>query len=435
MPLNRTVLWSLTPLAALLSLQAQDAPTIDQAIRSAWQNQAGLQAGAAMVEKAKAEAEANSGLRLPSVSLQAGFQRTDEPMMAFGWKLNQARITPADFNPTVLNHPDPITGFGASLSLNQPIYVGGRIQAARKAGEAMAQAEGAAQAHRRQQVAFAVAQAYFGAQVAEQGQRWAEDTLKQAQETERFVTARVQEGLMLRSEGDRAKAFRAQAEAGLAEAKQRLASARSALRLLSGIAPEAKLATPVEAPVAEPQGEAHRSDLEALRRQVEAAHQGTRASRGTLLPEVGFNASLGTARYTWSEGGNWSSLGLGARWTFSFSDHRKLSAARAQARAAELGLKWQEAQASREVEEARRAVDTAAARLASAREAVAASESVRSVRAARHREGLLPLVEVLDAESALSGARTLLLNSQLDLRLSRAALALALGQPVEGVKE
>ena len=36
--------------------------------------------------------------------------RTNEPMQAFGIKLNQARIGVADFNPLVLNHPDPMGG-------------------------------------------------------------------------------------------------------------------------------------------------------------------------------------------------------------------------------------------------------------------------------------------------------------------------------------
>ena len=44
-------------------------------------------------------------------------------------------------------------------------------------------------------------------------------------------------------------------------------------------------------------------------------------------------------------------------------------------------------------------------------------------------------VTVLDAESGLSGARTLLLNSELDLRTSAAQVALALGRPIENVKE
>jgi outer membrane protein TolC len=87
------------------------------------------------------------------------------------------------------------------------------------------------------------------------------------------------------------------------------------------------------------------------------------------------------------------------------------------------------------VEEARRAILTAQAKIAFARTAVEASESVRAIRTARHREGLLPLLEVLDAESGLAGARTLLLASQLERRLGQAQLALALGQPIENVKE
>jgi outer membrane protein TolC len=110
-------------------------------------------------------------------------------------------------------------------------------------------------------------------------------------------------------------------------------------------------------------------------------------------------------------------------------------AARAAARAAELGLQWQERQAGREVADARLVLESARIRIHAAREAVQASESVRAMRLARHREGLLPLVEVLDAETGLTGARTLLLNSQYDWRLARARLALALGQPIEDVKE
>lgn len=420
-----------------LGLSAQEPLTLEQAIRRAWSEQAGLQAGQALVDRARSEADAMRDLLLPTVTATLGLQRTDEPMMAFGMKLNQSRITMADFNPASLNHPDPMTGAGAALALAQPLYTGGRLRAAKRAGQAMADAEAASQAHRRQQVAYAVTQAYFGTQVAEQGVRFAEDTLRQARETESFVTARVEQGLLLRSEADRARAFRAQAEAGVAEARQRLASARSALALLTGGLPaETPLATQVDdrSPRPDPQP-AFRGDLEATRRQVAAASAGATAARGSLLPEVGLTAALGTARYTWSDGGNWTSVGVGAKWTFTFSDMRKVSAARASERAAQLGLKWQEQQAAREVAEAQRALETAEARVGFAKEALAASESVRAVRTARHREGLLPLVEVLDAESGLSGARTLLLNSQLELRLSRAALALALGQPVEGVKE
>lgn len=423
------------PMVTLVS-QAQAPLTLPEAIRTAWTRQTGLQAGEAMVAKAQADAEAMRALRLPTATLGVGFMRTDEPMMAFGTKLNQARIAQADFMPSSLNHPAAIQGTGATLSLSQPLYAGGRLDAARRAGAAMARAEGASQEHRKQQVAFAITQAYFGAQVAEQALRYSEDTLKQALETERFVQARVEQGLMLKSEGDRTRAYRAQSEAGVMEAKARLASARSALTLLVGADISASiLSTPVDGDANELSNAGLRGDIQAARQQSLAAQEGVRVARGNLKPEVGIQFQAGTLRQSLNAGGNWTTASLGAKWTFAFSDTQRVSAARAQARAAQFNVAWQESVASREVEEARRAIQTAEAKIVFARTAVEASESVRAIRTARHREGLLPLVEVLDAESSLTGARTLLLSSQLERRLGQAQLALALGHPIENVKE
>ena len=423
----------LVPLLAVAGLHGQEPLTIQAAIRRAWADQSGLQAGQALVDRARAEAAGR--LNFPTLTLGAGLVRTDEPMQSFGTRLDQARITQADFLPASLNHPSAITGLGATLSLTQTLYAGGRLAAARQAGQALATAEAETQSHRKQQVALAIEQAYFGSQVAVQAVRWAEDTRNQALETERFVRARVEQGLLLPAEGERAKAFRASAEAGLTEARQRLGSVRSALALLIGSEPPMELATPVETPAPTEDQPGERADLAALRAQGEAARQGIKAAQGSLLPELGLTLTGGTDRYALTQGGNWTSAALGARWSFSFADSSRVSAARAAARAAEQNLKWQSQQASREVQEARRSLEAAQAKIVSARVAVAASESVRAMRQARHREGLLPLSEVLDAETGLSGARTLLLNSQLEFRLGQAQLALALGQPIEGIKE
>ena len=430
------LLKSMLPLA-VLSLQAQTPLSIQDAIHQAWAGQSGLQAGAALVEQARAESAALGALNLPTLTLGAGLTRSTEPMLAFGTRLDQARITPMDFQPSALNHPDASLGAGATFSLAQPLYAGGRLDAARHAGLALAASAAASKSHRRQQVALAVAQAYFGAQTAESALGYAEDALKQAEETGRFVQARVEQGLLLRSEGDRTRAYRAQAQAGVAEAKGRVLSARSALALLMGAdSTAATLSTPIDAPRVEAQATPGlRQDLEAIRLQGEAAQAGVAAARGGLKPEVGLSLTAGTARYALNAGGNWTTASLGAKWTFNFADGERVHAARAAARAAELGLVWEKAQAGREVQEAQRGMETARARIAYAQVAVEASLSVRAIRSARHREGLLPLMDVLDAESGLSAARTLLLNSQLDFRLNQAQLALALGQPIEGVKE
>lgn len=410
---------------------------LPEAIRAAWRSQPGLLAGQAMADRARLEAEAASALRGPSFSAQAGWTRTDEPMQAFGLKLDQARIQAADFDPARLNRPDPVTGLGGALSLQQPLYAGGRLDAARRAGEALAGAEAARQARRRQQVAFAVVQAYFGAEAAEGGVAAAEESRRSAGALEAFVAARVDQGLMLKSELARVKAWRAQTEAALAEARRQVRSARSALALFTGLPADSALATPLDAPATAPEAApGRREDLEAAKLDARAAAEAARAAAGALRPEVGLTLAYGLARERLTgAGGAWTTAALGAKWTFSFAEPRRIQAARAAERAAELSVRWQARQASREVDEAQAALDAAQARLKAAQEAVEASIEARDLRQARHREGLLPLTDLLDAEAALSGARALRLATLLELRTARAALDLAHGSPIEGVSE
>jgi len=283
-------------------------------------------------------------------------------------------------------------------------------------------------------------EAYFSTQVAAEGVRYADDQLQNARETERFVTARNREGLALDADVARATAFRAQAEAERATATQRLSSARSALALLSGDElAGAELSTPVDGAMPSPpavgdESREARADLRAARLRLDAARGAERAARGNLLPQLLAQASVETMRSDVDQGATWFTVALVARWQLGLPDYRSAQAARARSRAADEALRWQERQARREVAEAHRAVEAADARVASAREAVAASESARRLRLARHRQGLLPLTDVLDAEAGLAGARALLLRSQLEARMARAQLALSLGIPIEGVR-
>jgi outer membrane protein TolC len=426
-----------TLLFVLLSAAGQAAPELSlvDAIRSAWSSHPGLRAGEAAAEAARAESQAASNARFPVLTLGARALRTDEPMAAFGLKLDQGRLNQADFDPARVNAPDATYGWGLSASITQPLYAGGRIDAGRRATAALADASGHDQERRRQEIAAAVVEAYFGSQVVEQGVRFAEDQLAQARETEAFVHARARAGAILDADAARATAFRAQSEAELSTARQRLGSARSALSLLVGESlTHASLTTRIEAAAPENvQSAGERADLLAARERASAAGAASAVAGGNLLPEVFLQLSAETARRKPEEGTVWTTALIGARWQLSLGAHSGWRAAQARARAAVDAARWEELRAGREVGEAGRALDAATARISAAREAVASGEAVRRQRAARHRQGLLTLTEVLDAETGLSGARTLLLQSQLDARLARTQLQLALGQPIEGV--
>jgi outer membrane protein TolC len=321
-------------LAAPLSVAAAGPLSLEDAIRAAWSANEGFAASGREADAARLDAEAARDRRLPTLELHARAVRTGEPMAVFGMRLDQGRVSGADFDPARLNDPDPLNGYAAGATLTQVLYAGGRITAGRRAAAAQAESAAAAHDRRRDELAAAVVEAYFGAQAAAQALRWAEDVLAHARETERFVAARRADGAALASELARATAFRAQAEADVAQARQREASARSGLALLAGPdAAGAELTTSLDAPAAPlpdaaapPAG---RPDLVAARARADAAREAGGAARGALLPEVFAQGSLETMRSGLRDGEAWYAVVLGARWTLGVEEVRAARAAAA----------------------------------------------------------------------------------------------------------
>ena len=405
------------------------------AIRRALAHSPFLRAGAASVEAARADADAARAAHLPTLELGARALRTDEPVGAFGLRLDEGRLGAADFDPARLNAPAAVGGLGLSATLNLPLYSGGRTRAGAQAARGIAQAEEQSQERRKQQVAFAVVRSYFGIRAAAQATLHAEEAVQSARETERFVRERVTQGLLLEADALRATAFRAEAEARLAQARGTAGSSRAALELLLGEEVDASaLNTPIEETAALPAAEADRPDLRAATLRTGAAQAQASAASGVLLPEVFLQASAQTLRSSLDQGTTWTLLVLGARWELSLGAVHAASAARARAAAAASSAQAESDEAHREAKEARFSLDAAAARTGAAREAVAASASARELRLARYRQGLLPLTDLLDAELAFFNAQSLLVQSLLETRLARASLQLALGQPIEGVQ-
>lgn len=421
---------------ALASGAAAAAPLeLPAAIQRALAHSPFLRAGAASVEAARADADAARAAHLPTLELGARVLRTDEPVGAFGLRLDEGRLGAADFDPARLNAPAAVGGVGLSATLNLPLYAGGRTRDGARAARGIAQAEEQSQERRKQQIAFAVVRSYFGVRAAAQASLHAEEAVQSARETERFVRERVAQGLLLEADALRATAFRAEAEARLAQARGTAGSTRAALQLLLGEEVEAgALTTPIEEKAALPTAAADRPDLRAAALRTGAAQAQASAASGALLPEVFLQASAQTLRSSFDQGTTWTLLMVGARWQLSLGAVHASAAARARAAAASSAAQAESDEAQREAQEARFLLDAAAARTAAAREAVAASESARSLRLARYRQGLLPLTDLLDAELAFSNAQALLVQSLLETRLARVSLQLALGQPIEGVQ-
>jgi len=286
------------------------------------------------------------------------------------------------------------------------------------------------------QVALDAVRAYFSVRAAEDALAYAEDALRTARDTESFVKARVAQDVLLPSEGSRSTAYRAQAEAERAAAVRQLAQARTGFVLLVGQEPPpGSLVTPLVPPEASSSPAVEeRPELRAARAGVDAQTAAADEAHGRLWPTLLLQGGVATERASLSEGNTWGMGFLILRWSGSVAAFKTADSADAARAAAEARRVGQERALAAELEEAHASVAASSAALEAARTAVSASEQARDQRQARHRQGLVPLTDLLDAETGLTSARALLLRSALQARLARAELEHASGQPVEGVR-
>src|SRR5690606_35141664 len=94
-----------------------------------------LKIGEQQVLAAKGDYNQTNAVFLPNISASHTGMATTNPLMAFGFKLNQEIVTQADFDPNKLNDPSQINLFATKFEVQQPlINVDGIFQ--RKAARA-----------------------------------------------------------------------------------------------------------------------------------------------------------------------------------------------------------------------------------------------------------------------------------------------------------
>lgn len=421
-------------LCAPLALAAPEL-TVADAIRAAWVNDARLQASAAQATAASRTAEAADWALGPTLDVGAVGVVTSQPSQGFALLLDQGQVSPADLVPSRLNTPTVRGGLGLSAVVEQPL-IDAALWAARRRAHAGAAAEEASRAATQGEVALETVRAYFSVRAAEQALAYAEETVRAARDTETFVHARVAQDVLLPSEASRSTAFRAQAEAERAAAVRQLARARTGFTLLVGQPPVAgALVTPIlPLPEGPPLPVEERPEVRAARAAVTAQDAAADEAHARLWPTLMLQGGVASEHAGISQGNVWGTGFLVLRWRGSVGGFKAASAADAALAAAEARRVERERMLAAELEEAGASVAASSAALEAARTAVTASEQARDQRQARHRQGLIPLTDLLDAETGLISARALLLRSSLQARIARAELERASGQPVEGVR-
>lgn len=420
-------------IAALLAASLAAAPTLtlEDALARAKHHPRVLQATGA-VDQAAARVNEARATWLPSASAQAGYTRATgnyAPSAGLNLKVPQPETN------------DSFPLYSASVNASQLIWdfgrTSGQVEAARRGADA---ARGDAESTELD-VRLAVKTAYFAALAAQELLKVAADTQTQMEKHLAQAKASVEVGSRPRFDVTKAQVdltnaliTRLQAENGLATARAGLSNAIGEPigdAVLAQPAAEGARANPDptvdQALSAALSG---RPELAALDRRIVAQEAVVSATEAAYYPSFGVNGQLNWRGSDWPLVHNWQ---VGATLTVPLlaggGDAARVEEQRAALEQLRRGRDTLVLQVRLDVESATLAVTEAKARRdASALLVTQASENLELAEG-RYRAGAGSIIELADAQAALTSARAQAVRAGYDVATARAKVARSLGIP------
>ena len=429
-----TSIFSFLPAAS-----AMEAVDFRQAVTRTLSNNAFVSAAGEEALAARRDADAARGHLLPSLRFEEKFVRTTVPAEAFGLKMNQEKLLAADFaDVRNFNSPPPRNDFIATLSLEQPLF-------APKAyyGYGMAKVEANAKGQdlyrRKEEAVYRVLAAVLDVITARRFVEVAGQGLSDAREHLRIAESLEAAGMGLASDALRAKVAVATSESAKVTAESRLELARRGLALAMGepgappvdvTGPPPEFPDPATPGDREP-GTIDRADLRASSLRVANADRYVRLRRSGYLPDIGLSAAyqVDAEDSPFSPDNRSWKVGVGLAWNLFDGMRREaeLGKAVAERRRAQAYHRGMRDQAAFEAAQADLGVKEATLRGEFARAALASAEEGARLLKSRYENHLGRMVDLLDAQTALDGARAARILAENDVRLSRARRLYASG--------
>ena len=450
--------------AALLAtpVLAQEALTLDDAVGRALSANRDVVAAGYDKEAAKYGVVEAAGNYAPKASIQEIYMRSNNPVMAFGTKLNQGEFAFDTFDFPVgqlmqqqplpdsvainfptdsFNEPDVVEDYMTRLEVEQPIFAGGKIITGIYQATKMNQAAKLTLDHTKKSIQYKVAEAYYNTLRA---QKFVELTQQVIQTVERHVkTAKdyYEAGMALESDYLQALVYLDNAKVAVVEAANNRRLGMAMLNYLMG-EPQTRewtLDEPVGFECAAPDVEqlidsarAGRSDLAAMTRKVDVAVSQQAMAATGFVPTLGLKADydfhddnlFGSMAEDWT-------VYVVAKWDVltGLTDIARTGRAVQESKAAKTRLASMREGIALEVRQRYLTLQAEGEKLATANSAVDHAQRNLEIVGNRYGQGLVKVSELLDAQTDDTKAKTNRLNAAYDLILARLALKNAVGDP------
>ena len=328
-------------------------------------------------------------------------------------------------------------GYAAALSVRQLLFDSGRTPALIREAESGASAASATRNQIEQAVVFGARQAYFRVLAAEQvflartqGQDLAALNLRAAQ-------ARYQEGVAPKADVTKAEVELANAQLDLIRARNGVDLAYASLNNALGLPPTTRLTLLQEMPAPTEVSALDsllaaayqdRPELTRAQAAVEAARAAVKIAGSTTRPAL--FATVGTdwaSNSTTADSGWTTGLALSFPLWDGGGTTARVRQARTQVESAQASYDSAKQQVGLEVQQAYLNILEADQRAATAEKLVAQAEENYRIARGRYESGVGPMIDVVDAETALTAARTDYAQARYDAQVTRARLDLAVG--------
>jgi outer membrane protein TolC len=227
------LLISMLLFSAFVRAQESVPITLQEALEAALKSNKEIIMAGLDEESAHARFKQTEAVFLPQINLSYSAMSSNNPLNAFGFKLQQQAVTPTDFNPMVLNDPSATQNFMTKAEWLQPIVNLDRWSA-RQAAQEQQEVYTFKTKRTKEYVSFEVQKAYAQLRLAHQAKGVFEEALQTISAIYNSTNNRYEKGYLQKSDVLQVQVQVKTTENKLAEARSNIQNASDYLGLLMG---------------------------------------------------------------------------------------------------------------------------------------------------------------------------------------------------------
>lgn len=427
------VIGSILLTAGISSVSAQTTSrklSLDEAISATLTNNKTIRLAGMDELIASSNYKQTEAIYLPQVGLSYTGMSTNNPLNAFGFKMQQKSITSTDFNPDLLNHPAGTPDFTTKLEVQQPL-INMDLLYMRKGAEKQAEIYQYKKQRTKEYIVFEVQKAYLQLQLAYKAVATLEEALATVKAVYKFTDDHYKQGLVQKSDVLNVQVQVSSVENNLAKANSNISNASDYLSLLmdapKGViyTTDAVAETAINATDTITSVSPTRSDFVAMKKAIEASDLMIQSNKMSYLPKLNAFGSyqLNDSRMLGFGAGAYLA-GVRLSWDIfkGNTTKNKIATQTLERNKLSVQLEQQKEQSNTELDKTKRDIADIRFEIAQHTKAIEqASEALRILQN-RYEQGLVTTTDVMMATTQLSQQKLALTQAVFNQNLTKAYL-------------